>query len=187
MKITIIQPEIEEAMRNHVRSIIAVKEGHDIHMTFSATRGEDGLTAFIDIVPSTSQVQAPAQVQAAPAAPAPAPAPAVEPTPEPAAAPAPRARATRGAGPKLDPVPVEEVPMVEGPAPVEEPPFDTEIEAQAPAPAKSIFSSTAGIDEADEVEEDPEAVEGERPLRKSIFSGLSRPSNGAADPESAAA
>lgn len=51
MKITIVQSEIEEAIRQYIHNQIAVKEGHAITMDFTATRGEDGLIAAIDISP----------------------------------------------------------------------------------------------------------------------------------------
>lgn len=52
MKIQIVQIEIEEAVRDFIRKQINVKEGMEITMDFSATRGADGLTAAIDISPA---------------------------------------------------------------------------------------------------------------------------------------
>lgn len=53
MQITLVQSEIETALRNYVTSLLNVREGHRIDITLKATRGEDGSTALIDIVPDT--------------------------------------------------------------------------------------------------------------------------------------
>lgn len=50
MQITIVQVEIEEAIRNHILSLIDVKEGKRIDITLKATRGDEGATAIINIV-----------------------------------------------------------------------------------------------------------------------------------------
>ena len=54
MKITIVQDEIEEAIRNHILSQIAVKPGMVITMELRATRGDEGFIANINIAPGTS-------------------------------------------------------------------------------------------------------------------------------------
>lgn len=80
LKIQIVQREIEEAVRDFIRKQITVKEGMEISMEFSATRGDDGLIAAIDISPA-----APAPTKTvsprAPRTTASAPAPAVEEAP----------------------------------------------------------------------------------------------------------
>lgn len=75
MQIRIVQTEIEEAIRNHILSQIMVREGVDIAITLSATRGEEGFVATIDItnptggnVASTATAQTTAPVSAAVAA-----------------------------------------------------------------------------------------------------------------------
>ena len=54
MQITLVQHEIETALRNYVTSLLNVREGHRIDITLKATRGEDGSTAVIDIVPDNT-------------------------------------------------------------------------------------------------------------------------------------
>lgn len=54
MKITIVQTEIEEAIRDFMRKQIAVQEGMVITMDLRATRGDEGFIANIDISPATS-------------------------------------------------------------------------------------------------------------------------------------
>lgn len=55
MQITLVQHEIETALRNYVTSLLNVREGHRIDITLKATRGEDGSTAVIDIVKDDQQ------------------------------------------------------------------------------------------------------------------------------------
>ena len=57
MKITIVQTEIEEAIRDFMRKQIAVQEGMVITMDLRATRGDEGFIANIDISPDTSTEQ----------------------------------------------------------------------------------------------------------------------------------
>lgn len=57
MKITIVQTEIEEAIRDFMRKQIAVQEGMVITMDLRATRGDEGFIANIDISPATSTEQ----------------------------------------------------------------------------------------------------------------------------------
>lgn len=54
MQITIIQSEIETAIRNYIMSQITVREGQRIDIDLKATRGPEGYQAVIDIVPDTS-------------------------------------------------------------------------------------------------------------------------------------
>lgn len=90
MQVTLNQSEIETAITNYISDIMTVKDGMAVNITLRATRGEEGTTAVIDILPIG---QAPAPV----AAPAPTPAPVSprkatvvkKPEPTAAAAPAP--------------------------------------------------------------------------------------------------
>jgi hypothetical protein len=50
MQITLVQTEIEDAIRNYVNSQLVVREGMRIDIDLSATRGPQGFTAMIDIV-----------------------------------------------------------------------------------------------------------------------------------------
>lgn len=49
MKIIITQPEIEAAIRTHILATVQMADGSDMKVDFAATRGEDGITATIDI------------------------------------------------------------------------------------------------------------------------------------------
>ena len=51
MRITIVQTEIEEAIRNHILSQIQVQDGMEIEIDLRATRGAEGFQADIDIHP----------------------------------------------------------------------------------------------------------------------------------------
>lgn len=51
MQVTLVQSEIESALTDYVNNIMSVKEGMGISVTFKATRGEEGATAIIDILP----------------------------------------------------------------------------------------------------------------------------------------
>lgn len=71
MQITIVQTEIEEAIRNYILGQISVHENHRIDIDLKATRGEQGFQAVIDIVPNDdkpSGSKAPTATKAAPAA-----------------------------------------------------------------------------------------------------------------------
>jgi hypothetical protein len=65
MQITIVQAEIETAIRKYIEEQINVRDGMRIDIDLSATRGADGFKAIIDIVPDTSKkaVQQQQQVQ----------------------------------------------------------------------------------------------------------------------------
>jgi hypothetical protein len=57
MQITIVQTEIEDAIRKHILSQVAVREGNRIDIDLRATRGAEGFQAIINIVPEDSAVQ----------------------------------------------------------------------------------------------------------------------------------
>ena len=65
MQITLVQTEIETAIRNYIHSQIVVKEGMKIDIILKATRGDEGTTAIIDITP---EGQVPASAASAPVA-----------------------------------------------------------------------------------------------------------------------
>jgi hypothetical protein len=52
MQIKLIQTEIEEAIRNYIQDQVTVKEGMDINIDLSATRGPEGFIANVEIVRS---------------------------------------------------------------------------------------------------------------------------------------
>lgn len=49
MKLILTQPEIEMALTRHIFDTIALKDGQKIEIDFTATRGDAGLTATVDI------------------------------------------------------------------------------------------------------------------------------------------
>lgn len=59
MRIIIVQSDIEEAIRAYLLTQINVKEGMRMDIDLSATRGEDGFKATIDIVPEDAPVTEP--------------------------------------------------------------------------------------------------------------------------------
>jgi hypothetical protein len=71
MRITIIQSEIEEAIREKVLSQMSINDGMVLEIDLSATRGDDGFTAEINIIPEaatkTATKKTPAKKKAAPA------------------------------------------------------------------------------------------------------------------------
>lgn len=52
MQITLVQTEIEQAIRAYVHSQVSVKEGNEITIELKATRGDAGMQAVIDILPA---------------------------------------------------------------------------------------------------------------------------------------
>lgn len=121
MQITLIQSEIEQALKNYINEQVNVKEGMEITIAFKATRGDEGNTAIIDIVPSAEKVVA----VAAPATPTS------------------RAKVTpvvKAAEPKSEPQPVKE-----------DPPFVPDAkqpEAAASAPASSESTDGAAAQDS---------------------------------------
>ena len=149
MQITLIQSEIEQALKNYINDIMSVKDGMEIEIQLKATRGEEGTTAIIDIVPQKPKAsrggrtsgEVPAKVEPAKAA---APAKA-----EPAQAVA-----------EADPAPVaESVAEAEADDAEQVAEQAQEPEAQEPAPVEA------------------EQAPAEEAPRKSLFAGLSKPQN----------
>lgn len=66
MQIIIAQAEIEQAIINYIHSQINVKDGMSISVDLKATRGDQGTTAIIDIVPTTEVAAPTAVVEAEP-------------------------------------------------------------------------------------------------------------------------
>ena len=157
MQITLNQVEIEQALRNYVAEMVAVKDGMTIAVTIRATRGEEGTTAVIDILPEVVAEVVPPVVEKAVRQPralrTPAKAAAeVVATPDPvvaAATPAAEAVAEPQAEAPVDPVL----------------PDEEEEEEEETSPAEAI---------PDPVVED--ATPAAKPT--SLFAGLKRPNNG---------
>jgi hypothetical protein len=51
MQITIVETEIKTAIRNHILGLISVREDMKIDIDLRATRGQEGFTAIVDILP----------------------------------------------------------------------------------------------------------------------------------------
>jgi len=174
MKITIVESEIQEAIRAHIERQITVKEGMEITMEIRATRGEDGFIANIDISPikaGAENVQAPAAEQVtAPQAP----------VTETAAAPVVfRPRVTRKAAEAALAAEAEAETEEDEVAPAVT--LSPEGEAAVISAPKSLFGNNPTVAISDEIaepaEDGVEDVEGSQPLKRSIFAGLSRPVN----------
>lgn len=54
MQITLVQAEIEQALTEYIHRQINVREGMHIEIDLAATRGQQGFTAMIDIVPDVA-------------------------------------------------------------------------------------------------------------------------------------
>ena len=149
MQITLIQSEIEQALKNYINDIMSVKDGMEIEIQLKATRGEEGTTAIIDIVPQKPKAsrggrtsgEVPAKAEPAKAA-APAKAEAAQVVAE--AAPEPVAESVAEAE-------ADDAEQVAEQA--------QEAEALEPAPVEA------------------EQAPAEEAPRKSLFAGLSKPQN----------
>ncbi|QEG09289.1 hypothetical protein HYP93_gp68 [Stenotrophomonas phage Pokken] len=67
LEITIDQNEIETAIKNHVGSLLTVKEGQNVNISLKAGRGENGFSATIEIgsTPSTQPTTTQSQPETA--------------------------------------------------------------------------------------------------------------------------
>lgn len=168
MQITLIQTEIEEAIRDYVSRQLTVREGMRIDIELKATRGAEGYQAFIDIVdqdserkPSEEQaqdIQVPIQVQPFSVA-------AILENAAAAATKKVTATATRRT-PKAATVEPKPEPEVEAADAAE----DDGVQREDDTAGEDDTSATVGVDE-DSAEEAPPA-----PTR-SLFGGLTRPQN----------
>ena len=66
MQIIIVQSEIELAIQNYIKSQINLRDGQSISVDLTATRGEAGFKAVIDITSNTVSNQPVADIQSAP-------------------------------------------------------------------------------------------------------------------------
>jgi hypothetical protein len=203
MKIIITQAEIEEAIRDRILKQITVKDDMEITVDLSATRGDTGFTAAIDIIPKGTTAAAPAAKAAPVAAQAAQPAePIKEPAVTPVTTPTMAAASATGEAPKRRGRPskaevaareaaaaaataqeaepaveeaAEEAPVAET---AEEPVAAVEESVEAEATATEPLAIDIGKQEEKPVEE---AVKEEAPVaaapKKSIFGNLSRPVN----------
>jgi len=66
MQIIIVQSEIELAIQNYIKSQINLREGQNISVDLTATRGEAGFKAVIDITSNTVTTHPVADIQIVP-------------------------------------------------------------------------------------------------------------------------
>jgi hypothetical protein len=126
MQITIVQTEIEEAIRNFILGQVEVRPGNRIDIDLRATRGAEGFQAMINIVPDGSPVTTEtAEV--------------VE-TPATTTAPARQTRATKAAAPAATAEPATET-VSESTGTTEADEGNTEEAAPAAAKASSLFGN----------------------------------------------
>ncbi|ANJ65194.1 hypothetical protein FROZEN_65 [Erwinia phage vB_EamP_Frozen] len=153
MQVTLTQAEIEQALKNFINDQINIKEGMEINIDIRATRGADGTTAVIDIVPAGSSTQVAA-----------APVKAVKAETKPVAkeeAPKPEVKAEKAATVVAD-------------AKAE----DTQDVAQTNTGAVAGSATVAGEETAqaaEPVQETKAEVAQEAAPRQSLFSGLKKP------------
>lgn len=177
MEIKIKQAEIELAVKRYVLSLLTVKDDTDIKVEFSATRGPDGLTAMVDVIPAAAGAVINSPEQKAEKAET-----VDEPVPEQAAQTTtqrkPRITLADKAAAKATEQPVEE--------PDTKPATDIQEEEQK-APEQAAggfkgFEKEADQEEVEEVADEPVQEEEqekrpEQPVRKSLFVNLGKPTN----------
>ena len=149
MQITLIQSEIEQALKNYINDIMSVKDGMEIEIQLKATRGEEGTTAIIDIVPQKPKVTRASRTSGE-----------IPAKPEPVKAAAPVKAEPAQAVAEADPAPVAES-VAEAEADDAEQVAEQAQEAEALEPAP-VEAEQAPAEEAP---------------RKSLFAGLSKPQN----------
>lgn len=59
IQVTLVQTEIEEALRNFISTQMTLKEGTEIEIDLAATRGADGIKATINLIPPGKEASAP--------------------------------------------------------------------------------------------------------------------------------
>ena len=149
MQITLIQSEIEQALKNYINDIMSVKDGMEIEIQLKATRGEEGTTAIIDIVPQKPKVTRGSRTSGE-----------IPAKPEPVKAAAPAKAEAAQAVAEAAPEPVAES-VAEAEADDAEQVAEQAQEAEALEPAP-VEAEQAPAEEAP---------------RKSLFAGLSKPQN----------
>lgn len=139
MQITLVQTELEQAIREYVGRQLTVANGTEMVIELSATRGAEGFKAIIDIQPAKSPA-APAgpTPRAIPFAVVPAEAKVTENPPSATTAPAEEATQTAETSSS------EEQPTAEAAGSAEAASHsDTESQTQSAAPARSLFKGLA--------------------------------------------
>jgi outer membrane biosynthesis protein TonB len=176
VQITLNQSEIEQALKNYILEQININEGMEINIDLKATRGDQGTTAIIDILPIGTVA---------------APAPVVQ---EQAAAPAPAGRQPRQPRAAKQETPVEQPAAVETVAKNEAEPLPAEVEEQeeeeeegevvlhsdepsAVEAAIEAKNNGPAVDAEATATAETEAVVQAEPAKPSLFAGLRRPDN----------
>lgn len=171
MKITINQAEIHGAIDAYIRSQISVNDGMKIEVQIRATRGDEGMTAEIDIVPDVPEpvveAEAPKAVVRKPRAPKLDIATKVE-----------EAKADPAAAKAIDEAPtkaaVEQTQDV-----AEELPEDPEPNSEAALAAEAAATEPVDPEAGSEAEAEKlvEQAAAEPAPRQSLFGGLKKPVN----------
>lgn len=149
MQITIVETEIKTAIRNHILGLISVREDMKIDIDLRATRGQEGFTAIVDILPEDPSGN---KNQTEEAVPAPVAEPAVTKAEIPAVAPKAAVRLKpEVVEEEAQPIPESEASAAESSKPqviafgkkTKTPPAEAKAEAEevAASPAKSIFAA----------------------------------------------
>jgi hypothetical protein len=152
MQIKLIQTEIEDAIRNYIQEQVTVKEGMEINIDLSATRGPEGFIANVEIVRAGTGTQT---AEVAPIAQAAAPA---------TSAPVRQPAAVRKAIPIAKPVAAVPAEAVEA-----------EVNENAPAADVAEIAEEAPAAAAEATEEAPATPAPS--AGRSLFGGLSKPTN----------
>lgn len=173
MQITLVQTELETALREYIGRQLTVSEGMEMFIELRAGRGTDGFTATIDIKPKKGSTQS-------------------SPIPEASSASSSSTKAmasTNGAHVRSAPIDgeaVEEHREPEAPAAQDPAPFDTDeqpVQAQDPAPA--LVQAVAEPDPApvqQPVEQPVQQDAASAPVnpetgKRSLFRGVKKPVN----------
>lgn len=155
MQITIVETEIKTAIRNHILGLISVREDMKIDIDLRATRGQEGFTAIVDILPEDPSGSKPKAEPEAPVDDAPEASPKAEPASSKAATKAVAEQVEERSAPAV----AEEEAVVQ---PASKP--------QVIAFAKKTKAAAAPV------EAEPES-DSSVPPAKSIFAALGRPVN----------
>ena len=148
MQITLNQVEIEEAITNYVNDLVSVNEGMAITVTIKATRGEEGTTALIDIVPEVIEPEVVEPVKAA-------------------------AKPGRKPAVKQTVVPTKEEPVAQA-QPEPEPEPVANVAEPEPVKEEEAAPDAAEVPVADDEQVEVPAVA----APKSLFANLRKPNNG---------
>lgn len=162
MKITLVESEIREAIQAYVLGHFNIKEGMQISMEFTATRGSDGLTASIDISKVADVAQSGPMTQAATVVAVPVPA-----APAPTSVPAPKAVAAAPVAALVvaDPVNVGDVNQPK-----------VIVQSLVTMPAEPVATTMAEVGESAPAPTAP-ATNPPTVTRRTLFSSLPAPSN----------